>query len=126
VKRAIHCRGSTLALGLEAKPDGTGGGCHLPMNVTEVTTTPGSPWQNAYAERVIGTIRRECLDHVIVMNEAHLHRVVEDYLRYYHEDRTHQGLGRDAPKGRAREAPDGHVIAVPRAGGLHHRYIRVA
>jgi putative transposase len=96
------------------------------MNVTEVTTTLGSPWQNAYAERVIGTIRRECLDHVIVMNEAHLHRVVEDYLRYYHEDRPHQGPGRDSPSGRAKEANGDQVICEPRAGGLHHRYRRVA
>jgi hypothetical protein len=96
------------------------------MNVTEITTTPGSPWQNAYAERVIGSLRRECLDHVIVLNEAHLHRVLQEYLKYYHEDRPHQGLGRDAPDGRVEEPSVGAVISERRAGGLHHRHRRVA
>jgi putative transposase len=100
--------------------------CLSSMHVTEVTTSPGSPWQNAYAERVIGTIRRECLDHVIVLNEAHLHRGLEGYLQYYHEDRLHQGLGRDAPMKRLKEPELGQVVSEPRAGALHHRYKRVA
>ncbi len=99
--------------------------CLNSMHVTEVTTSPGSPWQNAYAERVIGTIRRECSDHVIVLNEAHLHRGLERYLQYYHEDRPHQGLGRDAPMKRVKEPEFGQVVSEPR-GALHHRYKRVA
>lgn len=84
-----------------------------------------SPWQNGVCERLIGTLRREVLDHVISLNEAHLRRLLKDYLRYYHEDRTHLGLAKDSPRGRspnARPCNEAQVIAHPRVGGLHHRY----
>lgn len=77
--------------------------CLKGMDITEVRTSPGSPWQNAYAERFIGSIRRECLDHVIVVNERHARRVIEYYLVYYREARCHHGLGRDSPDGRRPE-----------------------
>lgn len=96
------------------------------MNIEEVTTSLGSPWQNAYAERFIGTMRRECLDHVIVLNENHLLRVVGEYLDYYHAARPHQGLGRDSPDGREVEDGAGLVISEPMVSGLHHRYRRAA
>ncbi len=96
------------------------------MNIEEVTTSLGSPWQNAYTDRFIGTLRRECLDHVIVLNEANLLWVVEEFLVYYHEARTHQGLGRDSPDCRAAEGGEGLVISEPMVGGLHHRYRRAA
>lgn len=84
-----------------------------------------SPWQNGYCERVIGTLRRDLLDHVVVRDEAHLTRLLREYLRYYHEDRTHLGLNKDSPRGRPREMRPGElaeVIPLPRCGGLHHRY----
>jgi len=89
-------------------------------------TSLGSPWQNAYAERFIGTLRRECLDHVIVLGEHHLYRLIAEYLDNYHRDRPHQGLGRDSPDGRAPDTGGAVVIGAPRAGGLHHRYRRAA
>ena len=82
---------------------------------------------NGYCERVIGSIRRECLDHVIVLSDGHLRRVLKEYLDYYHESRTHLGLGKDAPEPRAIEAQDvGPVASEPVLGGLHHRYHREA
>ncbi len=94
------------------------------MGITEVRTAPRSPWQNPYAERVIGSIRRECLDHVIVLNAEHLRTILSEYLDYYHHDRTHLSLGKDTPSGRAVEKrpESGKVVALPRLGGLHHRY----
>lgn len=93
--------------------------------IKEVITAPRSPWQNAYVERVIGSIRRECLDHVIVLNERHLKRVLKEYIRYYHESRTHLGLEKDTPMMRETDLPEnGKVIAFPRVGGLHHHYER--
>ena len=94
----------------------------------DILTAPASPWQNAYCERVIGSIRRECLDHVIVLGERHLTRLLRDYARYYNEDRTHRSLDGDAPLGRAEELPMGQsdlVLQEPRVGGLHHRYRRL-
>ena len=86
-----------------------------------------SPWQNGYCERVIGSIRRECLDHVIVFTERHLRRILREYVAYYHEARTHLGLGKDAPVRRAVEPRDvGQVVSAPVLGGLHHRYWREA
>ena len=86
-----------------------------------------SPWQNGYVERVIGSIRRECLDHVIVFGERHLRRVLREYVAYYHESRTHLGLGKDAPEPRAIQPRDtGAVVSAPVLGGLHHRYWRQA
>jgi hypothetical protein len=97
------------------------------MGIGEVVTAPRSPWQNPYAERVIGTIRRELLDHVIVLNEEHLRRRLQSYLRYYHGSRTHLALEKDAPEPRAVEPPErGRVVALPHVGGLHHRYVRRA
>jgi transposase InsO family protein len=97
------------------------------MGIAEVLTAPRSPWQNPFAERVIGTIRRELLDHVIVLNEGHLRRRLHSYLRYYHCSRTHLALEKDAPEPRTVELPEhGHVVALPQVGGLHHRYVRRA
>lgn len=95
------------------------------LDMKELISSPGKPWQNPYVERLIGTIRRECLDHVIVLNEKHLKRVLRDYLTYYHGYRTHQSLEMDAPDGRAVER-EGTVRAVPHVGGLHHHYERAA
>ena len=92
------------------------------MGIREVKTAPRSPWQNPYVERLIGTLRRECLDHVVVLNETHLRRVLRDYLTYYHRCRTHLSLEKDAPEPRPVERLDqGEVIEMPMAGGLHHR-----
>jgi len=97
------------------------------MGIEQVLTSPRSPWQNPYCERVIGTLRRECLDHVIVLGEQHLRRILRRYLEYYHGSRTHLALGKDAPEPRERESTDeGKVIALPMVGGLHHRYTRRA
>ena len=94
------------------------------MGIEEIKTAPGRPWQNPYCERIIGSIRRDCLDHLIVLNSAHLKMKLTDYFKYYHEDRTHLGLGKDTPFGRpVQNKPEhGKVVAFPRAGGLHHRY----
>jgi transposase InsO family protein len=97
------------------------------MGAAEVLTALRSPWQNPFAERVIGTIRREFLDHVIVLNEGHLRRRLRSYLRYYHGSRTHLALDKDAPEPRTVEPPErGRIVALPVVGGLHHRYVRSA
>ena len=97
------------------------------LEIEQIVTAPRSPWQNGYCERVIGTIRRECLDHVIVLNEKHLRRVLKEYLAYYHTLRTHLGLEKDAPKPRSVQSPhEGPIISDPVLGGLHHRYYRKA
>jgi transposase InsO family protein len=97
------------------------------MGIKEVLSAPRSPWQRAYVERVIGTIRRECLDHVIVFNEASLHRHLKSFLTYYHESRTHLSLAKDTPESRPVQVPEaGRIIAIPQIGGLHHRYERRA
>jgi transposase InsO family protein len=97
------------------------------MGIDEVLTAPRSPWQNPYVERVIGSIRRECLDHVIVLSERHLRRVLASYLDYYHRSRTHLALSKDSPVPRPiQPAQTGKVIAFPQVGGLHHRYERMA
>ena len=97
------------------------------MGIEEVITAPRSPWQNPFAERMIGSIRRDCLDHVIVFNETHLRRILKGYFAYYHESRTHLSLDRNAPVPRNIEPPErGKVIAIPQVGGLHHRYTRAA
>ena len=95
------------------------------LGIEEVKTAPKSPWQNPYCERVIGSFRRECLDHIIPLNEAHLRRVLSEYLVYYHESRTHLSLGGNAPVPRE-TATVGEVISMPVLGGLHHRYSRAA
>jgi transposase InsO family protein len=97
------------------------------MGIEQVLTAPRSPWQNPYCERVIGTLRRECLDHVIVPGEQHLRRILRKYLEYVHGSRTHLALDKDAPEPRKRESAEaGNAIAHPRFGGLHHRYTRRA
>jgi transposase InsO family protein len=97
------------------------------MGINEVVIAPRSPWQNPFVERVIGSIRRECLDHMIVFNEAHLLRIVAAYLDYYHDSRTHLSLERNAPNPREVEPRSGaKVVAIPQVGGLHHRYTRAA
>ena len=88
---------------------------------------PRSPWQNAYAERVIGSIRRECLDHVVVVGERHLLGILSKYVDYYNGTRTHLSLAKDAPESRSVQPPSqGRVVEVPRVGGLHHEYLRRA
>ena len=97
------------------------------MGVEEVLTAPCSPWQNPFVERVIGSLRRECLDHVIVWNERALRRHLQRYLTYYHEWRTHLSLDKDAPVPRPAQPPAcGTIVAVPHVGGLHHHYERRA
>ncbi len=97
------------------------------MGIREVITAPRSPWQNPYAERFIGSIRRECLDHVIVFNESSLRRILKSYFEYYEYSRTHLALEKDAPEYRATQPPEfGVVVELPQVGGLHHRYERRA
>jgi transposase InsO family protein len=97
------------------------------VGIEEVVIAYRSPWQSPYVERLIGSIRRECLDHVIVFNEAHLLRILTAYFAYYHEARTHLSLERNAPVPRQIESPErGNVTAIPHLGGLHHRYTRAA
>jgi len=97
------------------------------MGIEEVVTAPRSPWQNPYVERLIGSIRRECLNHVIVLNERHLRRILTSYFAYYHESRAHLSLECNAPVPRRIEHPsEGRVISIPQVGGLHHRYRRAA
>jgi putative transposase len=97
------------------------------MGIEEVIIAPHSPWQNPYVERLIGSIRRELLDHVIVLNEQHLTRLLRVYVAYYHWFRTHLSLAMDCPEPRPISPPDrGRVIVVPEVGGLHHHYERQA
>src|SRR6266849_3460782 len=97
------------------------------MGICEVLSAPRSPWQRAYIERVIGSVRRECLDHMIVLHETSLRRTLTSYFDYYHRWRTHLSLGKDAPEPRAIHPPEmGSVVALPLVGGLHHRYERRA
>ena len=97
------------------------------MKIQEVLSAPRSPWQRAYVERVICSIRRECLDHVIVFNETGLRRMLSVSFSYYHETRPHLSLEKDSPEPRTVQPPElGQVVAVPQVGGLHHRYERCA
>ena len=97
------------------------------MGISEVLTAYRSPWQNAYVERLIGSIRWECLDHLIVFNAAYLQRVLTDYFAYYHEARTHLSLDRNAPIPRAvQSSEDGNIVATAYLSGLHHGYRRAA
>jgi len=97
------------------------------MGIDEILTAPHSPWQNPFAERLIGSIRRECLDHVLVLGERHLRRTLARYFAYYHRVRTHLSLDKDAPDRRPIEPPEFvTVIQIPEVGGLHHRYVRQA
>jgi transposase InsO family protein len=97
------------------------------LRITEVMTAPRSPWQNPYAERVIGSIRRECLDHIIIVGERHLKRILSSYVDYYHSARTHLSLEKDTPDTRVVQPIEkGRVIELKRVGGLHHFYTRLA
>ena len=97
------------------------------LDIREAVIAPRSPWQNAYAERVIGSIRRECLDHVVVIGERHLLGILSKYVDYYNGTRTHLSLAKDAPEPRSVQPPrQGSVVEVPRVGGLHHEYLRRA
>ncbi len=97
------------------------------IGVEEVVTAARSPWQNPYAERFIGSLRRDCLDHVIVLDEVHLRRILAKYFEYYNETRCHLSLAGDAPEPRGVQGPEmGDVVEFPEVGGLHHRYERAA
>jgi putative transposase len=93
------------------------------MGIKQVLSAPRSPWQRAYIERLIGSIRRECLDHLIVFNEHGLKRHFQAYFAYYHRTRTHLALQKDCPEPRAVQPPDvSAIVSIPEVGGLHHRY----
>ena len=94
------------------------------MGIRDRPTSPRSPWQNGYAERLIRSIRRECIDHVIVFGECHLRHLLRSYLNYYNETRTHLSLDKDAPVSRAIQTV-GRIFARPVLGGLHHQYVRI-
>ena len=94
------------------------------MGIRDRPTAPRSPWQNGYAERFIGSIRRECLDHVIVFSEQHLRRVLRSYQQYYNGTRTHLSLAKDAPLPRSIQTV-GSILPLPVLGGLHHHYVRI-
>ena len=97
------------------------------LGIEEVITAPRSPWQNPFVERIVGSIRRDCLDHVIVVDEQHLRRILRDYFLYYHTCRTHLSLNKDPPQPRRVELGGiGNIEALPHVGGLHHRYARAA
>jgi transposase InsO family protein len=95
------------------------------LGIQEILTAPRSPWQNPYAERLIGSIRRECLNHFVILNAKHLNRTLTKYFSYYHESRTHLGLAKQCPIPR-RVSSSGRIIEIPQLGGLHHRYERIA
>jgi transposase InsO family protein len=95
------------------------------MGIRDRPISPRSPWQNGHVERLIGSIRRECLDHIVVVGEAHLRRILTAYGAYYNHARTHLALGKDAPLGRSVYA-SGRIVSVPVLGGLHHQYVRIA
>ena len=97
------------------------------MGILEVLTATRSPWQNAYVERFIGTVYRECLDHILIFNESALKRILTSYFEYYEQSRTHLSLEKDAPTPRTVQHPElGSVIALLPLGGLHHGYERRA
>ena len=97
------------------------------MGIKEKLIAPRSPWQNPFVERLIGSIRRECLDRVIVFHEQQLKQLLESYCEYYHKVRPHPSLSHDSPIPRPIQSPDcGTVIEIPLIGGLHHHYLRQA
>jgi putative transposase len=95
------------------------------LQIEEVLTAPQSPWQNPYAERLIGSIRRDCLDHFVILNARHLKRTLTSYFAYYHTSRTHLGLEKQCPLPR-QVSSVGRIVKIPQLGGLHHRYERIA
>ena len=97
------------------------------IGIKQVLTAPKSPWQKPYSERLNGSIRRECVDHLIVFGEGLLKRILKSYFQYYNEYRTHLSLEMDSPIGRTAQGPEqGKVVSISQAGGLHHRYERRA
>jgi hypothetical protein len=97
------------------------------MGIKEVLSAQRPPWQRAHVARVIGSIRRECLDHVIVCNASSLYGHLKSFPAYYHDSRTHLSLAKDAPASRPVQGPgEGRIVAIPQVGGLHHRYERRA
>jgi hypothetical protein len=97
------------------------------MQITEVLTAPQSPWQSPYVERLIGSSRRDCLDHVIILSVESLRRILQSYITYYHDSRCHLSLDKDSPETREVQPPEkGIVVEIPKIGGLHHRYERGA
>ena len=97
------------------------------MGIEDLPTAPRSSWQNGYVERIIGSVRRECLDHIIALDERHLRRTLNSYFAYYNKARTHLALDKDAPIPRPiARVSDGKIVAIPEVGGLHHRYERLA
>ena len=94
------------------------------MGIRDRPISPQSPWQNPYAERLIGSLRRDCLDHVLIFGERHLRGILSLYADYYNETRTHLGLGKDAPLRRAIQR-SGTIVTTPILSGLHHRYARI-
>ena len=97
------------------------------MGIHQILTAPRAPWQNPFVERLIGSIRRECLDHFLILNEAHLRRVLRAYIGYYNTARPHQSLDHNSPRPRDVQRPAlGRVVAIPQVGGLHHIYQRAA
>jgi len=94
------------------------------MGIRDKPTAPASPWQNGFAERLIGSIRRECVDHFIVLGEEHLLRILRAYARYYNEIRTHWSLDKDAPVSRPVQRT-GNISLCPILGGIHHQYVRI-
>jgi putative transposase len=97
------------------------------LSLEQVRIAPRSPWQSPCVERLIGSVRHDCLDHVIVLNQSHLRRLLKAYFAYYHRTRPHLSWDKDAPEPRPVQAPEeGRIVAVPQVGGLHHRYERLA
>jgi putative transposase len=98
------------------------------LGIQQKLISPRSPWQNPYVERLVGSIRRECLDRVIVFNERQLRQVLQSYFEYYHEVRPHRALSHDSPIPRAVQSSParGDVMEIPLLGGLHHHYLREA
>ena len=98
--------------------------CVRTMGIRDRPISPRSPWQNAYVERLIGTLRRECLDHVLIFGERHLRQILKSYTHYYNDTRTHLGLHKDTPLPRPVQR-SGAIVTVPILSGLHHRYARI-
>jgi hypothetical protein len=94
------------------------------MSIRDKPTAPASPWRNGFAERLIGSIRRECVDHIVVLSEAHLRRILQTYARYYNDIRTHWSLNKDTPASRPVQRT-GNIMSHALLGGLHHHYVRV-
>jgi transposase InsO family protein len=94
------------------------------MGIHDRPISPGSPWQNPYVERLIGTMRRECLDRMLIFSESHLRQTLSSYAAYYNQVRTHSALGKNAPLGRAVQR-SGAIVAIPILSGLHHHYVRI-